>query len=98
MSSENRCQAAKYDYMKHLIGRCNLPIKVEINKMNLCIRHGQQEALAILVKSGKAKRVFVPIIVKEAGEPVLTYEQAVKLEAEQRETDKLAGKKAPNYD
>jgi len=76
--SDYTCNAAKFDYQNRLVGPCGQGQKIEINKKKLCLRHAQQEALALMIKSGKAKQIFVPVVIKTPGEEVLTYDEALK--------------------
>lgn len=63
----NRCEALKPCIGGNL-GQCNTAARVDINKKKLCLRHAQQEALAVLVKNGKAKEIIKVVIPKAIGE------------------------------
>jgi hypothetical protein len=62
MKEDYRCQATVNSYgapvHQH---RCSSKVAVEINKKRLCGVHAKQEALAMMIKSGKAEKIIIPV-------------------------------------
>lgn len=71
----NQCQANKKSWDGQLNLRCTVAARVDINKKKLCLRHAQQEALALAFELKKAKEIVIPIVLKDIKAPIEVFKE-----------------------